>query len=113
MRIVLTIILFLSIVVGSVDSVAEPATKVKFPKEVTVPGCTKSLVLLGTGTELFLWLARNVEVPELEIKVWFGSGRVGFGSGHFKGSDHLALVLFHDLLHSYQILVISFSQFTC
>ncbi|KAF3332626.1 fatty-acid-binding protein 3 isoform X1 [Carex littledalei] len=35
--------------VGSVDSVAEPVTKVKFPKEMTVPGCSKSLILLGTG----------------------------------------------------------------
>ncbi|KAJ4788694.1 Chalcone-flavonone isomerase family protein [Rhynchospora pubera] len=35
--------------VESVDYVAEPATKVKFPKEMTVPGCLKSLVLLGAG----------------------------------------------------------------
>ncbi|KAJ4770271.1 Chalcone-flavonone isomerase family protein [Rhynchospora pubera] len=35
--------------VESVDYVAEPATKVKFPKEMSVPGCLKSLVLLGAG----------------------------------------------------------------
>lgn len=35
--------------VGSVEYVVEPATNVKFPKELTVPGCSGSLVLLGTG----------------------------------------------------------------
>lgn len=35
--------------VGSVEYVVEPATNVKFPKEITVPGCSDSLVLLGTG----------------------------------------------------------------
>ncbi|URE22125.1 Chalcone-flavanone isomerase [Musa troglodytarum] len=35
--------------VGSADYVVEPGTSVKFPKELQVPGCSSSLVLLGTG----------------------------------------------------------------
>ncbi|ONK66670.1 uncharacterized protein A4U43_C06F10760 [Asparagus officinalis] len=35
--------------VGSTEYVIEPATDVKFPKELTVPGCLDSLILLGTG----------------------------------------------------------------
>ncbi|KAH0451000.1 hypothetical protein IEQ34_021692 [Dendrobium chrysotoxum] len=35
--------------VESLEYVIEPGTKVKFPKDLNVPGCTESLVLLGTG----------------------------------------------------------------
>nr|QTF65964.1 fatty-acid-binding protein [Dracaena cambodiana] len=35
--------------VGSVKYDVEPATNVRFPKELMVPGCSDSLVLLGTG----------------------------------------------------------------
>ncbi|XP_077252424.1 chalcone-flavanone isomerase family protein [Tasmannia lanceolata] len=35
--------------VGSAEFVVEPGTKVKFPSVVSVPGCSNSLVLLGTG----------------------------------------------------------------
>ncbi|CAL9108333.1 unnamed protein product [Musa acuminata var. zebrina] len=35
--------------VGSADYVVEPGTSVRFSKELQVPGCSSSLVLLGTG----------------------------------------------------------------
>ncbi|KAJ3692331.1 hypothetical protein LUZ60_012681 [Juncus effusus] len=35
--------------VESVEYTTEPTTNVKFPKELTVPGCSKPLILLGTG----------------------------------------------------------------
>ncbi|KAJ6819858.1 fatty-acid-binding protein 3, chloroplastic [Iris pallida] len=35
--------------VGSAEYVVEPVTNVKFPKELRVPGCSDSLILLGTG----------------------------------------------------------------
>jgi len=38
--------------VSSADYIVEPATSVKFPKELTVPGCSDSLILLGTGVVL-------------------------------------------------------------
>lgn len=42
--------------VGSSEHVVEPGTNVKFPRELRVPGCSGSLILLGTGavvTHLF------------------------------------------------------------
>ncbi|XP_072960265.1 fatty-acid-binding protein 3, chloroplastic [Typha angustifolia] len=35
--------------VGNVEYAMEPATNVKFPKELSVPGSSKQLILLGTG----------------------------------------------------------------
>ena len=35
--------------VGSAEFVLEPGTSVKFPTGLSVPGCSDSLVLLGTG----------------------------------------------------------------
>lgn len=51
-------VLHLSLVaVGSADYVVEPGTSVKFPKELQVPGCSSSLVLLGTGDLLLNYLS--------------------------------------------------------
>lgn len=47
-----TCFLFACFAVVSVKYDVEPATNVRFPKELMVPGCSDSLVLLGTGLSI-------------------------------------------------------------